>query len=176
MLRKVKTGELIGSERVEGTGEEGMFTMVDELTKRIKENFKLSAEEISSDLDEEVGKITTSSPEAYKYYSEGRQYHTIGGAYLRRIMGYTDFIDLAGMLKGLGYGVQVAHTVVDYCHTAHGSCLIKICLLICGPTGNGLFAFYRLPLVDGVLPFIRSSASSAMRMARPRALNTVSAM
>jgi serine/threonine protein kinase/Tfp pilus assembly protein PilF len=78
MLQKVKTGELIGSERVEGTGEEGMFTMVDELTKRIKENFELSAEEISRDFDKEVGKITTSSPEAYKYYSEGRKYHTIG--------------------------------------------------------------------------------------------------
>jgi len=78
MLQKVNTGELIGSERVEGTGEEGMFTMVDELTKRIKENFELSTEEISSDLDKEVGKITTSSPEAYKYYSEGRRYHTIG--------------------------------------------------------------------------------------------------
>ncbi len=78
MLQKVNTGELIGSERVEGTGEEGMFTMVDELTKRIKENFKLSTEEISSDFDKEVGKITTSSPEAYKYYSEGRRYHTIG--------------------------------------------------------------------------------------------------
>ena len=78
MLQKVKTGELIGSERVEGTGEEGLFTMVDELTKRIKENFKLSTEEISSDFDKEVGKITTSFPEAYKYYSEGRRYHTIG--------------------------------------------------------------------------------------------------
>ncbi len=78
MLQKVSTGELIGSERVEGTGEEGMFAMVDELTKRIKENFKLSIEEISSDFDKEVGKITTSSPEAYKYYSEGRRYHTIG--------------------------------------------------------------------------------------------------
>jgi len=78
MVQKVNTGELIGSERVEGTGEEGMFTMVDELTKRIKENFELSTEEISSDLDKEVGKITTSSPEAYKYYSEGRRYHTIG--------------------------------------------------------------------------------------------------
>jgi serine/threonine protein kinase/Tfp pilus assembly protein PilF len=78
MLQKVSTGELIGSERVEGTGEEGMFTMVDELTKRIKENFKLSTEEISSDFDKEVGKITTSFPEAYKYYSEGRRYHTLG--------------------------------------------------------------------------------------------------
>ena len=71
MLQKVSTGELIGSERVEGTGEEGMFIMVDELTKRIKENFKLSTEEISSDFDKEVGKITTSSPEAYKYYILG---------------------------------------------------------------------------------------------------------
>jgi serine/threonine protein kinase/lipopolysaccharide biosynthesis regulator YciM len=78
MIQKVNTGELMGSERVEGTGEEGMFTMVDGLTKRIKENFELSPEEISSDLDKEVGKITTPSPEAYKYYSEGRRYHILG--------------------------------------------------------------------------------------------------
>jgi tetratricopeptide (TPR) repeat protein len=51
-----------------------MFDMVDELTRRIKANFKLSAEEIAGDIDENVGKITTSSPEAFKYYSEGRKY------------------------------------------------------------------------------------------------------
>jgi len=78
MLQEASTGELIGSERVEGIGEESFFFMVDELTRRIKENFKLSAEEIAGDIDKEVGKITTSSPEAYKYYSEGRMYHDQG--------------------------------------------------------------------------------------------------
>jgi len=77
-IQKTKTGELISSEGVEGKGEEGLFPMVDELTKKIKSNFKLTEEEISSDFDKEVGKITTSSPEAYKYYSEGRKYHLAG--------------------------------------------------------------------------------------------------
>ncbi|NIN91917.1 hypothetical protein GTO36_02785, partial [bacterium] len=78
MLQKVDTGELIGSESVEGKGEESFFSMVDDLTKRIKVNFKLSAEEIASDIDKEVGKITSGSPEAYKYYSEARKYHLEG--------------------------------------------------------------------------------------------------
>jgi len=78
VLQEASTGELIGSQRVEGVGEESMFSMVDELTRRIKENYDLSAEEIASDIDKEVGKITTSSPEAYKYYSEGRMYHNQG--------------------------------------------------------------------------------------------------
>jgi len=73
-LQEASTAELIGSEGVEGRGEESIFSMVDELTRKIKANFKLSAEDIASDIDREVGKITTSSPEAYKYYSEGAKY------------------------------------------------------------------------------------------------------
>ena len=77
-LQEASTGELIGSESVQGIGEEDFYSMVDELTRKIKENFKLSAEEIASDIDKEVGKITTSSPEAYRYYSEGRKYFGMG--------------------------------------------------------------------------------------------------
>jgi len=47
--------------------------MVDELTRRVKANFKLSGKQIKADIDNEVGKITTSSPEAYKFFSEGIQ-------------------------------------------------------------------------------------------------------
>ena len=75
MLQKAETGELIGSESAEGRGEESFFSMVDDLTKKIKANFKLSSEEIASDIDREVGKITTSYPAAYKHYIEGRKYH-----------------------------------------------------------------------------------------------------
>jgi len=39
---------------VEGQGEDGLFAMVDELTKKIKASFKLTAGEISSDMDQEV--------------------------------------------------------------------------------------------------------------------------
>jgi len=49
--------------------------MVDELTKKVKAHFKLSTEEIAGDIDEEIKIITTSSPEALKYYIEGRKYH-----------------------------------------------------------------------------------------------------
>jgi len=74
-LQESGTLEIIGSDMVEGKGEESFHTIVDELTRRIKANFKLSSEEIASDIDREVGKITTGSPEAYKYYSEARKYH-----------------------------------------------------------------------------------------------------
>jgi serine/threonine protein kinase/predicted Zn-dependent protease len=74
-LQDAATMELIASEAVEGKGEEGFFSMVDELTKKIKNNFKLSAEKIASDIDRLVMEITTSSPEAFKYYSEGRIHH-----------------------------------------------------------------------------------------------------
>jgi len=78
ILQDTNTRESIGSELVAGKGEESIFSMVDELTRRIKTSFRLSEEEIARDIDKEVGKITTSSPEAYKYYCDGRKYHYKG--------------------------------------------------------------------------------------------------
>ena len=77
-LQKADKLETIASDYVTGTGEESFPSLVDDMTRKVKENFKLSAEEIASDIDKEIGKITTSSPEAYKYYSEGRKYHNKG--------------------------------------------------------------------------------------------------
>jgi tetratricopeptide (TPR) repeat protein len=70
-LQDASSGELLGSESMEGKGEESIFSMVDEMTKSIKQSFKLSDAQISSDVDKAIGAITTSSPEAYKHYSEG---------------------------------------------------------------------------------------------------------
>jgi len=83
-LQEASSGELIGSESVEGHGEKDFYVMVDELTRRIKENFELSEAQIATDIDEEVGKITTASPEAYKHYSLGRTYH-LNGDYQRSV-------------------------------------------------------------------------------------------
>ncbi|MFC2164720.1 protein kinase [Acidobacteriota bacterium] len=69
-LQEASTAELVASERIEGKGEESIFSMVDKLTPKIKMNFELSQEVIESDIDQDVGQITTSSPEAYKYYVE----------------------------------------------------------------------------------------------------------
>jgi serine/threonine protein kinase len=77
-IQEASTGELIGSETAEGRGQESFHLMVDELTPKIKGNFALKKEEIASDIDRDIGKIMTSSPEAYKYYVEGRKYHNPG--------------------------------------------------------------------------------------------------
>jgi serine/threonine protein kinase/Tfp pilus assembly protein PilF len=77
-LQDAATMEIIGSEGVEGTGEDSIFSMVDDLTKKIKTRFKLSQEEIASDIDRDIGKITTSSPEAYKYLREGLKHDNRG--------------------------------------------------------------------------------------------------
>ena len=74
-LQDGRTGELIGSESVEGIGERSFYTMVDELTRRIKAHFELTEEEITADIDSRIETITTGSPEAYKLYSEARTYH-----------------------------------------------------------------------------------------------------
>jgi len=77
-LQNARTEKTVGSEGVEGKGVESIFSMIDELTGKIKTNLKLSDEEIASDIDRDVGAITTSSPEAYRYYMEGRDYHNAG--------------------------------------------------------------------------------------------------
>jgi len=81
MLQEANTGELIGSESVAGTGEKSIFFMIDELTTKIKANLKLTLEEITSDIDKEIGKITTSYPEAYRLYSEAFKFNWKGEYY-----------------------------------------------------------------------------------------------
>jgi len=44
--------------------------MVDDLSRRVKPLFNLTEEQIADDLDRDLGKVTTNSPEAYRYASE----------------------------------------------------------------------------------------------------------
>jgi serine/threonine protein kinase/tetratricopeptide (TPR) repeat protein len=74
-LQEARSGELIASESVEGLGESSFYAMVDEITRWVKSNLELSQQSLAEDLDSEVETITTSSPEAYKLYSEGRRLH-----------------------------------------------------------------------------------------------------
>ncbi len=74
-LQQPHMGEIIRSMTVPCKGEAEIFPKLDEFTKEIKSGLNLSSEQIAKDLDKEVGKITTSSPEAYKFYSEARKYH-----------------------------------------------------------------------------------------------------
>lgn len=74
-LKEVKRGELIGLEKVKGKGEENIFSRVDELSKRIKAIFKLSPKAIAGDIDRDVATITTRSPEAFRFFSEGLNWY-----------------------------------------------------------------------------------------------------
>jgi serine/threonine protein kinase/Tfp pilus assembly protein PilF len=70
-----RSGELTSSDSVEGVGEGSFFAMVDQLTRRIKTSFEIAEQRIARDIDSDVKTITTASAEAFKLYSEGRQYH-----------------------------------------------------------------------------------------------------
>ncbi len=77
-LQKPGTGGSSTALRLEARDEKDIIVKVDELTRQVKEGLNLTAAQISSDIGNEAGKITTSSPEALKYYIEGRrhQYNT----------------------------------------------------------------------------------------------------
>jgi tetratricopeptide (TPR) repeat protein/TolB-like protein/predicted Ser/Thr protein kinase len=86
-LQEADTGKIVTAERVEGVGEASLFSLVDELTRRIKSQMALlaanrpgallarpgDAPEVG--LDRGVTEITTSSIEAYRYYAEGINLH-----------------------------------------------------------------------------------------------------
>lgn len=70
-LMNMQSSEDVSSIRQEGIGEDSIIASLDKITQQIKKDLNLSAEQISNDLDKELSRITTQSPEAFKYYSEG---------------------------------------------------------------------------------------------------------
>lgn len=87
-LQEAKTGRIITAERVDGAGESEIFTMIDELTRRIRNHLlprggappaelvKRPGSNVPvSELDRGLEEVTTSSVEAYRYYSEGIDLH-----------------------------------------------------------------------------------------------------
>ncbi|MFC2166339.1 protein kinase [Acidobacteriota bacterium] len=77
-LRSMKTMEPIKSDSIEGEWEESFPNMVDGLTQKIKSNLEFSKKVIARDIDEDIENITTSTPEAYRLYAEGRKSHMKG--------------------------------------------------------------------------------------------------
>jgi serine/threonine protein kinase/tetratricopeptide (TPR) repeat protein len=77
-IQDMKTNTSLGSEEVKGTSEQSLFPMVDELKARIKGRFKPSADQPAFQKDLNIGQITTSSPDAFKYYLEGRRIFLAG--------------------------------------------------------------------------------------------------
>ena len=74
-LQDAASGKTVASELAEGKGVDSIFGLVDELTKKVRADLNLSTKQLSSDIDKNVGQITTENLEAYKYYLEGIRYH-----------------------------------------------------------------------------------------------------
>ncbi len=73
-LQDATSGEVIASERVEGQGEESIFSLVDALTQRIRDRYQIGGP-VSMNLDRDLKDVTTSSLKAYKAYVEGVKLH-----------------------------------------------------------------------------------------------------
>ncbi len=74
-LQRPARGEVIETKKIVCAGEEEIPARVDELTRMVKADLNLSPQQIATDIDKAVGKITASSPEALKFYFEARRRH-----------------------------------------------------------------------------------------------------
>ena len=90
-LQEAATGKIISSDRVEAAGEANLFSVVDVLTRRLKQTFAdampgpaarpmLAAPGApdATSLDRSLSDVTTSSPEAFRAYAQGMALHQRG--------------------------------------------------------------------------------------------------
>jgi tetratricopeptide (TPR) repeat protein len=108
-IRKISSDEDIVLNSIERKSEEEFFSMMDELSRRIKIKLELSADIVSNDFDEEMEMITTKSIEAYKYYTEGRNHYRKGYGkeslpFLERAVEIDPEFAMAYRLLALSYG------------------------------------------------------------------------
>ena len=113
ILQQPHTGEVITSLTVPCKGEAEIFPKLDEFTKEIKSSLNISSDQIAKDLDKEVGIITTSSPEAYKYYSEARKYH-LKGDYREAIQFYEKAVAIDPEFAMAYRGMAAAYSNIRY--------------------------------------------------------------
>jgi serine/threonine protein kinase/Flp pilus assembly protein TadD len=73
-LIEVANGNIVASQRIMGEENERIFTLVDKATIEIKKDLALPVEALD-ETDPDIKNITTSSPEAYRYFIEGMEYH-----------------------------------------------------------------------------------------------------
>ncbi len=69
-VQDAASGEIIGTERAEGPGGDNLFALVDDLSTSLRGRFEASSS-APLDGDQDLMDVTTSSLEAYRYYSEG---------------------------------------------------------------------------------------------------------
>ncbi|MBU0985422.1 MAG: tetratricopeptide repeat protein, partial [candidate division Zixibacteria bacterium] len=75
-LVEAATGDVIASHRLTAPDETGLFPAIDSLTVLVKADFDLPAASFS-EPDPAVADVTTSSPEAYRYYLRGLELYSM---------------------------------------------------------------------------------------------------
>jgi serine/threonine protein kinase/Tfp pilus assembly protein PilF len=74
-LQETAAWKNVASPSAEGDAAKGVFPLVDDLKAKVKDYFNVSAQGPAEVADKKIQDITTTSAEAYRYYSEGRKYH-----------------------------------------------------------------------------------------------------
>jgi tetratricopeptide (TPR) repeat protein/TolB-like protein len=89
-LQDAKTSKIVSAERVEGVGDSSLFSMIDELTRRIKSKVDTLRGGLPSGIlsqpgaadattrtgvDRGLTEVTTASIDAYRYYAQGIDLH-----------------------------------------------------------------------------------------------------
>jgi eukaryotic-like serine/threonine-protein kinase len=72
-LVEVESGRVITSKRIAAEPKENIFSMVDRLTVELKKDILLPTQ-AQKEKTPQVAEVTTHSPEAYRYFLEGREY------------------------------------------------------------------------------------------------------
>jgi len=67
------TLEVVAGLNEDGAGENALFAMVDNLTKKLKPHFNLTNEEIAEDLDGNISDVTTPNLRALQFYTEAEK-------------------------------------------------------------------------------------------------------
>jgi TolB-like protein len=106
-VQDASTGTIRSTEKIQGVGDSSIFSMVDDLTQRIKTSFDIPAQ--SSEPDMDIREVTTSSVEAYRYFIEGRNLH-MRGDHLEAITFYEKAVELDPQFASAFRALAAAHS------------------------------------------------------------------
>ncbi len=76
-VQEAESGEIVSTERVEGPAGDNLFTLVDDLSRGVRQRFELAELDSPAD-DRDLRDISTDSLEAFRFYSEGVRLHNDG--------------------------------------------------------------------------------------------------
>lgn len=97
-----------------GRTETDFLAVIDRLTPEIKKKIKLSGQEIRSDFDREIMKITTASPRAMASYWQGMAYY-VEGKYEQSIEEMKEAVAVDPDFALALYRIAVNYSYIGYC-------------------------------------------------------------